>query len=80
MGDLLLAFLAANGALLIVNGAYTWRVRQRLQRVRILDIVLSQICIQSFSLRHLPLWSAWCGTMGDINVEVSAARKEWDEG
>lgn len=70
MPDFLLLLLAA-------NGVYFWRARRRLNHLKVVDFVLTKVCTEAFMQRGLPVWLAWHGPMG--NVEVSAQRKEWDD-
>ena len=50
-----------------------------IRRVRVLDMLLQQVCVEAFARHHQPIWQAWTATMGSIVVEVSASRKGWGE-
>lgn len=52
--------------------------RQRAERaqIEVLRILLAEICVQAFGLRHRPIWQAWAATMGSIEVEVRAHHRD----
>lgn len=58
---------------------YYWVVTQRLHRTldhaQKLDAMLSYICLQAFAARHVPIWSAWSGVMGEFEVEIKQNRR-----
>lgn len=42
------------------------------------DILLREICLRAFLLRHAPIWAAW-RPMGDVSIEVVSRRREPEE-
>jgi hypothetical protein len=48
-------------------------------RVAALDLLLTQICAESFHRQTLPIWKAWAGTMGDIKVSADLRRYSPEE-
>jgi hypothetical protein len=43
--------------------------------VRLLDRVLTGLCISACHRDNVPVWKAWGQTMGTLKVEISAVRK-----
>lgn len=64
-------------AIVANGGMIAWHVRA-LRRIRVLDRLLQQLCLDACVRQNTPAWTAWAATMGDIGVEVTTNRKRWD--
>lgn len=53
--------------------------RRYLTHLRVADRLLTNICVDAFRMQHMPVFQAWSRSMGSIDVEISANRKEWTE-
>jgi len=40
-----------------------------------LDALLATMAMESLQNHYLPMWAAWCGIMGDIEVSITSKRR-----
>lgn len=71
--------LVLNATLLVLIAVLLGRLVRRLNRIFMLDQLLTKICIEAFSRQHEPIWRAWAATMGSINVTVDSRRWGWNK-
>lgn len=60
------------GWVCVVVNAFTFGLLMR--RIRAFQRaynLLMRIAVDAYVLQHAPVWAAWSGTLGEINVEIS---------
>lgn len=75
-----LGTLAVAATLCVANGVLLWLNARRLWRVLVLNRLLQNICVNAFAAQHLPVFTAWAQSTGNITVKVHAVRRDWSEG
>jgi hypothetical protein len=68
------ALLSAIG----VNLWSAWVCYRRERQLHMVCVTLQQLCVIALKLRSQPIWEAWCGSLGDMEVEVVAAGYRWN--
>lgn len=63
-------------ALIAWLGYTVWVMVRLLRRIRELDHPLAYLCVQAFTARHIPIWTAWSMGFGDIEVTVTQSRRD----
>lgn len=67
--------LSLNFGCLIYYLIVTRRLHRTLSNAQDLDRLLAYLCVQSFAARHMPIWQAWRGAMGDFEIEITQNRR-----
>jgi hypothetical protein len=57
------------------NGLQAWRQWRMVRLWTELDTLLAKMAMESLQNRYLPLWAAWSGIMGDIEVSITSKRR-----
>lgn len=52
--------------------------RAIVERCQLLDALLTEICVDAFRARNIPVWTAWATVMGDFEVTVTTVREPPD--
>lgn len=68
--------VAVNLGMAAWNGFQAWRQWRLVRLWTELDTLLAKMAMDSLQNRYLPLWAAWCGTMGDIDVTITPIRRK----
>lgn len=65
-----------SGVAIVGNFVLFLRLQRHLYRAMLLDRLLTKLCVDAFTSRQLPVWAAWCATMGSIDVTMEVRRRD----